>query len=185
MAATRDMTTEEYLKTPETVLPQELIYGVIRAAEAPLPRHQAAVADFFRALDAHVGERQLGEMWLSPIDVILDERRALVLQPDLLFISNERRGILTDRIRGAPDMVLEVLSPNPRIGRLDERVGWFAEYGVRECWLLHQSERRLEIVRFAGRAVSERESFDDSMAIRSAVLPDFHLTIGSILRWSA
>jgi Uma2 family endonuclease len=108
-----------------------------------------------------------------------------LLFADLLFISNERRGILTDRIRGAPDMVLEVLSPNPRIGCLDERIGWFAEYGVRECWLLYQSERRLEILRFAGRAVSERECFSDDTAIRSAVLPDFHLTIGSILRWSA
>lgn len=179
------MTTKEYLETPETVLPQELIYGVLRAADAPLPRHQAAVADFFWALAAHVRERQLGEMWLSPIDVILDEARALVLQPDLLFISNERRGILTDRIRGAPDMVLEILSPNPRIGRLGERIGWFAEYGVRECWLLHQSERRLEILQFAERAISERASFDDSTAIQSAVLPDFHLTVSSILRWSA
>lgn len=179
------MTTKEYLETPETVLPQELIYGVIRAADAPLPRHQAAVADFFRALDAHVRERQLGEMWLSAIDVILDEARALVLQPDLLFISNERRGILTDRIRGAPDMVLEILSPHPRIGRLGERIGWFAEYGVRECWLLHQSERRLDILQFAERAISQRSSFGDDTAIQSAVLPDFHLTIGSILRWSA
>lgn len=184
MPTTRYLTTEEYLRTPETVLPQELIYGVVRAAEAPLPRHQAAIADFFRALDAHVRERQLGEMWLSPIDVILDEAQALVLQPDLLFISNERHGILMDRIRGAPDIVLEVLSPHPRIGRLDERIGWFGEYGVRECWLLHQSARRLEIVRFAERSVSERESFSDNTAIRSLVLPDFRVTVGSILRWS-
>jgi len=184
LAPTHYLTTEKYLRTPETVLPQELIYGVIRAAEAPLPRHQAAVADFFRALDAHVRERQLGDVWLSPIDVILDEARALVLQPDLLFISNERRDILTDRIRGAPDMVIEVLSPNPRIGSLNERIGWFAEYGVRECWLLHQLERRLEIVQCARGAISERESFDDNTAIRSLVLPDFRLTIGSILRWA-
>jgi Uma2 family endonuclease len=184
MASTHYMSTEEYGRTPETVLPQELIYGVIRVADAPLPRHQAAVADVFRALDAHVRERQLGEVWLSPIDVILDEPRALVLQPDLLFISSERRETLTDRIRGAPDLVIEVLSPNPRIGSVNERIGWFAEYGVQECWLLYQLERRLEIGRCARGAISERESFDDHTAIRSRVLPDFRLTIGSILRWA-
>jgi hypothetical protein len=56
------MTTDEYLMTPETVLPQELIYGVLRVAEAPTPRHQGAVADFHLALAPHVRERQLGEV---------------------------------------------------------------------------------------------------------------------------
>lgn len=53
---------------------------------------------------------------------------------------------MKDRIRGAPDLVIEVVSPHPRIGPLDERLGWFAEYGVGECWLLHQPERRLKVL---------------------------------------
>ena len=178
------MTTAEYLSTPETVVPQELIYGVLRAADAPLPQHQAAVGDFHLALATHVHERSVGEIWLSPIDVILDAERALVLQPDLLFISNERSGILTDRIRGAPDMVLEVLSPHPRIGRLAERVTWFAQYGVRECWLFHQLERRLEILSLLDGSVAGRISFLEHVPIHSAVLPDFQQSISSILRWS-
>jgi Uma2 family endonuclease len=76
-----------------------------------------------------------------------------------------------------------VLSPNPRIGTLDERIAWLAEYGVRECWLLHQFERRLEVVRFADRAVLERVSFDERTPIRSSVLPAFTRRLGSILRW--
>ena len=175
------MTTAEYLRTPETVLPQELIYGALRVAEAPLPRHQAAVLRFTLALHAHVTERSLGDVWVSPIDVILDAARALVVQPDLLFISNARRHILTDRIRGAPDLVIEVLSPRPRIGKLDERLSWFAEYGVRECWLLHQLERRLEVVSFASGRVSSRVSFDERAPIRSAVLPEFSATLQSII----
>ena len=107
----------------------------------------------------------------------------LILQPDLLFISNARRHILTDRIRAAPDMVLEVLSPHPRIGRLDERIAWFAEYGVRECWLLHQAERRLEVLSFADGRVIGRASFDERTPIESVVLPDFTRSVGSILRW--
>lgn len=179
------MTTEEYLNTPETVLPQELIYGRLRVADSPLPRHQAAVADFHLALAHHVHERRLGEIWLSPIDVILDAKEALVLQPDLLFISNERSGILTDRIRGAPDMVLEVLSPQPRIGQLEERLQWFAQYGVRECWLLHQLARRFEILTFCDGKTSSCVSFDYKTAIRSLVLPEFRQKIGAVLRWGA
>ncbi len=122
------MTTNEYLRTPEWLVPTELIYGVMRVADAPLPHHQRAVRDLCFALVEHAETRHLGEVWMSPLDVILDAERALVLQPDLLFISNERSHILTDRVRGAPDLVVEVLSPNPRIGELGERIAWFAEY---------------------------------------------------------
>ena len=64
MARAFYMTTNEYLKTPESVLPQELIYGALRVADAPLPRHQAAVGDFYLALTSHVRARRLGKIWL-------------------------------------------------------------------------------------------------------------------------
>jgi Uma2 family endonuclease len=179
------MTTAEYLNTPETVNPQELIYGVLRVADAPAPRHQAAVGDLFLALATHVRHELSGDVWLSPIDVILDDAGALVVQPDLLYISADRSEIVGDRIRGAPDLVIEVLSPNPRIGHVDERVGWFARYGVRECWLLHQFARRLEVLVFASGRVVERRLFNEADAIRSTVLPDFRQTLGSILRWTS
>ena len=179
------MTTSEYLNTPETVNPQELIYGVLRAADAPAPNHQAAVGDLFLALATYVRGQQDGDVWLSPVDVILDEERALVVQPDLLFISSERSGIVGDRIRGAPDLVIEVLSPNPRIGHLDERIAWFAQYGVRECWLLHQFPRQLEVLVFESGRVSKRWLLDEGDLIRSTVLPGFQRTLGSILRWTS
>src|ERR1700704_3498954 len=77
------MTADEYFKTPETVKPMELIYGAVRVAESPTPRHQSAVVHFLLALSAHVRERQLGEMWVAPLDVVLHEQKALIVQPDL------------------------------------------------------------------------------------------------------
>ena len=79
------MTTAEYLRTPESLVPTELIYGKLRVAESPLPRHQAVVLDLTLALVAYVQERRLGEVWISPLDVILDVERALIVQPDLFF----------------------------------------------------------------------------------------------------
>jgi Uma2 family endonuclease len=178
------MTTADYLRTPESLVPTELIYGKLRVAESPLPRHQAVVLDLGVALVAHVQERRLGQIWIAPLDVILDAERALIVQPDLFFISNERSDILKDRVRGAPDLVVEVLSPNPRIGKLGERIGWFQKYGVRECWLLHQLEQRIEVLNFSGSNVIERASFGDKAAIRSRVLPEFDRTLGSMLRWA-
>src|SRR4029077_20732498 len=131
--------------------------------------------------DAHVRSRQLGRMWLSPLDVVLDERKALVVQPDLMFISNERAWIVRDRVRGAPDLVVEVLSPHPRIGQTEERVGWFAEYGVRECWLIHQDRRDVVLLEFAGRRRHGRRRFSAWEPIASNLLPDFAHSLNDIL----
>jgi len=180
------MTLHEYFNTPESLLPQEVIYGVRRVAEAPFVPHQAAVGDFYLELVTHVRNKRLGDVWLSPIDVILDpdRERPLVVQPDLLFVSHERRDIVRERIWGAPDMVLEILSPNPRIGTLKERVDWFARYGVREAWLWHQSDRELTVLLLDRDGVAERRVFDVDEPIQSDVLPDFDRPVGSFLRGS-
>jgi Uma2 family endonuclease len=148
-----------------------------------MPRHQRAVRDLCLALVDHAESRRLGEVWISPVDVILDAERALIVQPDVFFISNERSHILSDRVRGPPDLVVEVLSPNPRIGNLGERIGWFQEYGVKECWLIHQLEHRIEVLNFIGTNLIDRTSLDNKTPIRSRVLPDFDRTLASMLRW--
>jgi Uma2 family endonuclease len=175
------LTVDEYLQTPESSLPQELAYGEWRVAEAPTPRHQSTVFAFGLAFDRLVRPGRLGRVYLSPVDVILDRARHLVVQPDLLFISRARLGIVTDRIWGAPDVVLEVLSPGPRIGELHERIGWFASYGVRECWLVHQDEDAVEILSFAEGAVRDRWRFGALTPIRSDVLPEWRDTLATTL----
>jgi Uma2 family endonuclease len=175
------MTVEEYFNTPVTMQPTELAFGMLRAADAPTPRHQSVVAALFRALDRHVRTHRLGRVWFAPVDVVLDAERALIVQPDLMFISNERAAIVTDRVRGAPDLVIEVLSPEPRVGRTDERIQWFAQHRVRECWLVHQQRREVAVMAFADGRVSQRHICLASEPIRSAILPEFGETLDDLL----
>jgi len=177
------MTTSEYLATPETLHPQELAYGVLRVADAPLVPHQFAVGRLFIALFHHLETRRSGEVWLSAIDVILDADRALVVQPDLVVVSEARSAIVQDRIYGAPDLAIEVLSPDPRVGTVAERLAWFARYGVRECWLVHLPGRQVEIIRFADGMVRSREIVAGDEPIRSSVLEGFDRTLASIIGW--
>lgn len=182
MAPAPLLTTDEYLRTEETLQPTELIYGALRVADAPTVRHQQALCAFLLALAPHVRERRLGSVLLSPLDVIFDWDRALILQPDLVFISHARWQVRRETIIGAPDMVLEVLSPHPRIGKLQERIAWFAEYGVREIWLLHQLSEQFQILSVENGRVATQESFDYLTPIRSDVLPSFTMTVEDILR---
>jgi Uma2 family endonuclease len=175
------MTTTQYLATPETVLPAELAFGVLRVADAPAVRHQRMVGELYKALDAHVGARGLGEVLLAPTDVILDYDRALVVQPDLLFVSAERADIVSDRVYGAPDLAVEVLSPHPHVGRLDERVGWFASYGVRECWLADLRARQYVVLKLDRNGVVRRGLCLGGEVVPTAVLPG--ITLPAFTAW--
>jgi Uma2 family endonuclease len=175
------MTLQEYFQTPESVLPQELIFGHHRVADSPFVSHQRVVFELAVALRAHVRTPRVGEVLISPMDVVLDVERALVLQPDLLFVGTGRSGIVREHVYGAPDLVVEVLSPHPRIGRLDERVRWFAEYGVREIWIYHQIDRRLDVMACEGGTVSAIRQFDFRDPIASTVLPRFDMSMHAVL----
>ena len=170
------MTVDEYFNTPVSLTPTELIYGRFRAAESPAVRHQAAVAHLFLTLHSHVREHTLGQMWVSPLDVVLDTERDLIMQPDLFFIADDRMWIVRERIYGAPDLVVEVLSPKPRIGSTEERIRLFAENGVRECWLVHQDRQEVTVIGYAQRRIREQHIYGRRDAIRSGVLPRFAAT---------
>lgn len=177
------MTTAEYLATPETVLPRELAHGELRVADSPSVSHQRVVVELTLALVPFVRRQRLGEVFVAPMDVILDADRALVVQPDLLFISNERRHIISDKIFGAPDLVIEVLSPYPRIGRTEERVEWFARAGVRECWLVHTVNQAIAVLSLGQGTVRERTLHRHGDPIRTDVLEGLSLKPVDLLGW--
>ena len=177
------MTTDEYLATAESVLPAELAYGVYQVRDSPVVRHQRVVRDLTIALTQFARERQLGEVLPAPMDVVLDRDANLIVQPDVLFVSSERRRIVEDRIWGAPDLVIEVLSPQPRIGRVTEKVSWYARYGVRECWLVDLPRRQFVVLAFGDGRVTARAVFDAEDSIRSEVLAGLPLRPADVLGW--
>jgi len=177
------LTTAEYLQTAESLRVQELIYGTLRVEESPHFRHQNLLLELAVLMRVFVGQHKLGVVCIAPQDVILDPARALILQPDLMFISKRRQEIISDHIWGAPDLVVEVMSPQPRIGRLDERIRHFAQYGVKECWLVHQLSREIEVLRLQEFGDGNRRTFRGVQAIESAVLPEFRISPEVLSCW--
>ena len=177
------LTTAEYLQTAESLRVQELIFGTLRVAESPSFRHQNLLLELAVLMRVFAGQHRLGTVCISPLDVILDPARALIMQPDLFFVSRQRREILTDRVWGAPDLVVEVMSPHPRIGKLEDRLHYFGVYGVRECWLIHQLTREIEVLELAASGVKSRRTFRGMDRIHSGVLEDFSLSTELLSCW--
>ena len=177
------LTTAEYLQTVESMRVQELIYGTLRVNESPSFRHQNLLLELAVLMRVFVGQHQLGTVCIAPLDVILDPARALIVQPDLFFVSKQRREIITDHVWGAPDLVVEVMSPHPRIGQVQDRIKYFAEYGVRECWLIHQLTGEFEVLELSGYGAAARHTYRGVERIRSSVLRDFGVSPALLSCW--
>lgn len=166
----RRISTSDYFRMPETNRPSELAYGVVREPPAPLYGHQKVVGQLFHLLKTHVEMDNLGAVCVSPIDVVLDEAAALVVQPDVIFVSNERSSIIHNYIAGAPDVVVEVLSPGTEHRDRTIKLAWYRRYGVGECWIANPHACTIEVVDCA---TGTTESFTGAHAIRSRMLPGF------------
>jgi Uma2 family endonuclease len=106
--------------------------------------HQEVVARFYDRLKHWVAQRHLGKVVFTPVDMILTSRR--VTQPDVLFISKERLHIVEDRVRGAADLVAEVLSPGSRRRDRIEKRDLYEQHGVREYRIIDPEAETVEVL---------------------------------------
>ena len=164
------MTTREYLNTEETNRKRELRFGRLREPPAPFYSHQQLVLRVARLLSSHVEPRNSGAVAIAPIDVILDADKHLIVQPDVVFVARERQTIVRNQIWGAPDLVVEVLSTRTGVRDRGEKLTWYRQYGVRECWLVNVHEEAVTVIDLTS-PESARHVARGVDSIRSRVLP--------------
>ena len=127
----------------ESNLPIELWDGEVIRSPTPVPNHQRIVSRLYKLMDAFVEERELGEVFISPLDVILSQHR--VVQPDVFFISKARLKLVTDRVRCAPDLAVEVISEGSwRRDRVDKK-DLYEQFAVREYWIVDPEAQTIEV----------------------------------------
>jgi Uma2 family endonuclease len=138
------LTYAQYRALPDDGRRYELLEGELYMTPAPSTQHQRIVMRLSALLYTHVQQRQLGDVLPSPIDVLLSP--LTVVQPDLVFVSWNRRAIITERaIEGAPDLVIEILSPTTADHDRTLKAQIYARYRVPQYWIIAPQERRLEV----------------------------------------
>src|SRR5215510_11926298 len=137
-------TYEDYLGVEDEVY-FEIINGKAFMSPAPELFHQRWAGRLYFAIQRHVASKNLGEVFFAPVDVVLDEKN--IVQPDLVFVSVANAGLLERRgIMGAPDLVVEIISPTSlRRDRYDKRE-LYARFGVKEFWLADVANRSIEVL---------------------------------------
>ncbi|HEY7557137.1 MAG TPA: Uma2 family endonuclease [Candidatus Binatia bacterium] len=138
------LTYEDYVLLPNDRNRHEILEGELTVTPAPSTKHQTASGNLFVVLAHYIKERDLGKLFHAPIDLILESTS--VLQPDLLFVSKTRQSIITERaVEGAPDLVIEILSPaTSRTDRIT-KAQIYARHRVPAYWIVDPELEALEI----------------------------------------
>jgi Uma2 family endonuclease len=170
------VTFEEFRQFPIDGKRYELVRGEVRVTPAPATRHQAIVQNLAVSLGPHVIKNNLGEVYTAPLDVRLGGDTAL--QPDLIFISNARAGIIQeDWIAGAPDLVVEVLSPSTAAYDRATKLPIYAEAGVPEFWLIDSQAKTVEVLKLQGKKYFMDATLAGDQILTSNLFPGWHLPL--------
>lgn len=177
---TRRLTYEEYLELPEIMARYDIIDGEMIMAPGPTLEHQSISRQLFRFLDPFVTEHQLGEVYYAPLDILVQRSPLRTRQPDLMFISNDRREIMGQIIEGAPDLVVEILSLGNRRRDIEAKLADYARLGVRECWLISPEARTVEVLTLHDGTWQRADIYGLGDILQSSVLPGLELEVSQI-----
>jgi Uma2 family endonuclease len=150
----------------------ELVFGRLYVSPAPFTPHQV-VSDVLERHFDRIASAAGGFRFHAPSDVVLADHS--VVQPDIIYLSASRLVIVGNRIEGAPDLVVEVLSRSTARMDRGQKLELYALAGVREYWLVSHEPRHVEfLVNQGGRFVAAAAS---AGVYRSAVTPEIHLDV--------
>jgi Uma2 family endonuclease len=166
----------DYLVLPEQ--PRcELLYGRLPVTPAPTVRHQLVVVAIMVLLN-EFARRHGGYAVVSPVDVVLADHS--IVQPDVIYVSRSRVEILRQRVEGAPDLVVEILSSSTARRDVGEKLRLYAESGIAEYWIV---DPELETFEFLENTPDGfRVRLPEGAVYRSASISGLELDLDSFWR---
>ena len=142
----------------------ELHNGKIIHMPSPLEPHQTLAFKLTLQLGNHIVKNKLGKLLFAPMDVIFNKNDTM--QPDILFVSNERLSIIDRQVKGAPDFIVEILSEGNTTKEMQYKKYVFETHGVREYWLIN----------LAKQTITQYENIEGEFVIRNKINADGSLS---------
>ncbi len=178
MVTVPKLTYQDYLDAPGDDR-YELLDGELIMVGSPSIAHQDVVTNLGTPFSVFVKERDLGKVYFAPTDVLLSNTD--VVQPDLLFISRERGDIITTaNIQGAPDLIVEILSPSTARYDWREKRELYARHGVKEYWIIDPVNRMAWVMLLTDGILEIRDTHVEGDTVTSSVLEGFSVNLAEI-----
>jgi Uma2 family endonuclease len=173
------LTYRDLWHTPEDGNRYEIIDGEVSVTPPPSVLHQRVSGNLGRLLMNHVVENDLGIVLFAPVGVVLERPNGV--QPDIIFVARQHLAIVQERaVHGAPDLVVEVLSPSTAARDRGVKRDVYARAGVPHYWLLHPRKHALAALRTdGGRYVIEAELTGNAV-FRPALFPGLVIRLAEV-----
>ncbi|KWT94372.1 Uma2 family endonuclease [Candidatus Magnetominusculus xianensis] len=137
-------TYEKYLTLGDETR-SEIIEGDLSMTPTPGFSHQHVTAGLLLILGHYIEKTGVGFIVTAPTDVILSDYN--VVQPDLLFVAKNRRGIIKERgVFGPPDLVVEIISPSSHYRDVHVKTSLYERFGVAEFWIVNPFMKSIEVL---------------------------------------
>ena len=172
-------TYEDYCRAPDDQR-YELLNGELMMVPAPNRKHQEILLALGSELRRFTEEHGLGKVYVAPFDVVLSDTD--VVQPDVLFISRTHEGRITDaNVRGAPDLVIEILSPSTADRDLGYKHELYGRHGVLEYWIVDPAAETVAVHRQRDGKLERTGTFGRGESLATAVLEGLALELDDVL----
>jgi Uma2 family endonuclease len=178
MSTAIKFTYQDYLQLPEDRR-YEIVDGDLFMVPAPVPYHQRVSRNLARYLDRFVTDNDLGEVFSAPCDLLLSETD--VVQPDLFYISKARLSIITEtNIQGAPDLIVEILSPATAQRDRGIKQKLYARGGVAEYWIVDPATKSVEVLTLKAGAFQVAGRYGPHDTLVSPLLPGLPIPLPQV-----
>ena len=157
----------------------ELIDGELILIHSPNQAHQASSIALGSAMHIFSKANGLGIVLHAPFDVLFSDTD--VVQPDIMFVSKEREEIITHaNIQGAPDLVVEILSPSSVSRDWGAKMALYAEHGVKEYWIVDPMRRVVWLMLLRGGILEVEGTYGVGYTVSSSALAGFSVKVDDI-----
>ncbi len=172
--------TEKDYQLLEEGAPFQLINGDLIMSPSPILLHQLIVGKLYNLISNFIDRTNSGGLVvLSPMDVRLDEEN--VFQPDLLYISAERKNeLMQERINGAPDLIIEILSPSTAYYDLRQKKDFYEEFGVKEYLIIDPIKKDAEVYILINKEFQLHQKEKQNGTITLTTLPGLQIDLQKI-----
>lgn len=174
----RKMTYDELCQLPDDGVLYELLEGELVTRASPTPAHQQVVSRLSR-LFAPVEDADHGTFYPGPIDVVFD--RYNMPLPDGIFVTAARQDIVTGSgVLGAPDVVMEILSPTSMERDWSQKFATYQRFGVRSYWIVDLTAQQLHRFDLVGGRYAPEVLHGPADVLTSPMFPGVFLAVSRL-----
>jgi Uma2 family endonuclease len=173
-----DWTYEAYAALTADGECYEIVQGVLVMSPSPEDIHQDVVGEIFAYLREQIKLKHLGRVFMAPFDVVLSPHD--VFQPDVLVVLNEHlERVITQCVMGAPDLVVEVISPRSKLyDRVNKHMA-YEQAGIPEYWLVHPHKQSIELFALEQGKYRSLGIFSGEQTLPSRIVPQMTTPVAS------